>query len=151
MAAIPTSQRTHQLSPSSSTIPSLDCIKIILNAIITVREGPKTSESCYPGSPVLLERSRWWKKKSVRLGLNQRPRDLQSPALPLSYCQIQNSRFWLSFVAAWTLFQQMEEKYKKTPTSRNRTSDLRITTWLYSPPLYQLSYGRFYLLSKEHK
>jgi hypothetical protein len=30
----------------------------------------------------------------------------------------------------------------KTPTSRNRTSDLRITTQLYSPPLYQLSYGR---------
>ena len=33
---------------------------------------------------------------------------------------------------------------KKTPTSRNRTSDLRITTELYSPPLYQLSYGRGY-------
>ena len=35
-----------------------------------------------------------------------------------------------------------ELKIIKTPISRNRTSDLRITTELYSPPLYQLSYDR---------
>ena len=39
----------------------------------------------------------------------------------------------------------------RTPTSRIRTSDLRMTTryfgykvTVYSPPLYQLSYGRFW-------
>ena len=34
--------------------------------------------------------------------------------------------------------------FKKTPSSRSRTSDLRMSAFLsnYSPPLYQLSYRR---------
>ena len=32
---------------------------------------------------------------------------------------------------------------KKDPTNRIRTSDLRKSIYNYSPPLYQLSYGRY--------
>ena len=32
---------------------------------------------------------------------------------------------------------------KKDPTNRIRTSDLRKSIYYYSPPLYQLSYGRY--------
>ena len=34
-------------------------------------------------------------------------------------------------------------KIKKDPTNRIRTSDLRKSMINYSPPLYQLSYGRY--------
>ena len=35
------------------------------------------------------------------------------------------------------------DKIKKDPTNRIRTSDLRKSMINYSPPLYQLSYGRY--------
>ena len=41
--------------------------------------------------------------------------------------------FYLSYI----------DKIKKDPTNRIRTSDLRKSMINYSPPLYQLSYGRY--------
>ena len=40
---------------------------------------------------------------------------------------------------------------KKDPTNRIRTSDLRKSIYNYSPPLYQLSYGRCPIIHKNLK
>ena len=50
---------------------------------------------------------------------------------------------WYLSVSCIRGISRIRDKIKKDPTNRIRTSDLRKSMINYSPPLYQLSYGRY--------
>ena len=50
---------------------------------------------------------------------------------------------WYLSISCIRGISHIRDKIKKDPTNRIRTSDLRKSMINYSPPLYQLSYGRY--------